>query len=199
MDIRTRSLELLVIYLVLFLSVTDLKAAANPRERVASYRMSSGRTGVLFDTAIYYGQSEASAEPAVGNEWKNLTSVYDIKLGYVFNSSIYLGGEFSTRNDAIGPVTSNGSTGAVGIGLFWGSGFNLRSYYRFDESWGYYSNGTGFQADLGYMHNLTSNFYIGLLVSHRQTTYTKNNLIAGFQSFTKKDTQPMLTVGFLIN
>ncbi len=199
MDTGTKALQLFTVCLVLFLSGADLEAAPNPRERVTSYSMNSGRTGVLFDSAVYYGQSEASADPALGNEWKNLTSVYDIKLGYVFASSFYLGGEFSTRNDSSIAVTSTGSTGAMGIGIFWGSGFNLRSYYRMNEFWGDYSSGTGFQADFGYMHNLTSNFYIGLLASHRQTTFTKNNLIAGFKSFTKKDTQPMLTIGFLIN
>ncbi len=199
MKMRTNPVKMLAICLVFFLSGTGAMAAANPRERVTSYSMNSGRSGVLFDAAIYYGQSEATAEPALGNEWKNLTSVYDLKLGYVFNSNLYLGGEFSTRNDASATVTSNGTTAALGAGLFWGSGFNLRSFYRINESWGDYSNGTGFQADLGYMHNLTSNFFIGLLVSHRQTTFTKNNLIVGFKSFTKKETQPMLTLGFLIN
>ncbi len=186
-------------FLVVFLLGALAVAAGQRSERVASYSLNSGRTGVLFDAAVYYGQSEATADPAAGNEWKNLTSVYDVKLGYIFDSKLYLGGEYSTRSDSSMTSTQSGGAGAVGAGLFWGSGFNLRSFYRFNENWGDYSEGSGFQADLGYMHNITSNFYIGLIASHRQTTFTKNSLIANFKSFTKKDTQPMLTVGFLIN
>ncbi len=174
-------------------------SATNPRERSASFSMNTGRSGVLFDAAIYYGQTEATADPAAGNEWKNLTSIYDIKLGYILDSSIYLGAEYSTRKDASILSTTSGGTSAVGIGYFWGSGFHARSFYRMNENFGDYSNGTGFQADLGYMINMSSNFYLGLLVSHRQVTFTKNDTISNFKSQTKKDTQPMVTLGFLIN
>ncbi len=174
-------------------------SATNPREKAVTFSVNTGRSGVLFDTAIYYGQTEATADPAAGNEWKNLTSIYDIKLGYITASSIYLGAEYSARNDASILTTTSGGTAAVGIGYFWGSGFHARGFYRINESFGDYKNGTGFQADLGYMVNMSSNFYLGLLLSHRQVTFTTNETIANFKSQIKKDTQPMVTLGFLIN
>ena len=186
-------------WVIFLLSQSVVVSARAAREKAVSYSINSSRSGVLFDGAIYYGQSEATTNPAVGNEWKNLTSVYDIKLGYISSSGIFWGGEYSTRNDSGLTTSSNGGTGAAGLGYFWGSGFHARTYYRINESWGDYTNGSGFQADVGYMVNMTSNFYLGLLVSHRQVTFTSNDTITAFSSFVKKDTQPMLTFGFLIN
>ena len=187
------------LYSICFLFGLNVFSASNPRERTASFSFNSSRSGVLFDAGLYYGQTEATADPAAGNEWRNLTSIYDIKLGYIFDSSIYLGGGFSTRNDSSILTTSNGGTATVGLGYFWGSGFHLRSFYRINETFGDYSEGAGFQADLGYMTNMSSNFYLGLLLSHRQVKFTKNSTISNFKSFIKKDTQPMVTLGFLIN
>lgn len=195
--IYRRSLS--VFWVSFLLSQVLAISAEAAREKAVSYSLNSSRSGVLFDAAIYYGQSEATANPTVGNEWKNLTSVYDIKLGYISASGIFLGGEYSARNDSSLTSSINGGTGAAGLGYFWGSGFHGRAYYRINESWGEYTNGSGFQADVGYMVNMSSNFYLGLLVSHRQVTFTSNNTITAFNSFIKKDTQPMLTLGFLIN
>ena len=188
-----------VLLSVCFFVSAKTYAVNNPRERPVSYSMNSGRTGVLFDFGIYYGQSEATADPALGNEWKNLTSIYDIKLGYIFDSNFYLGGEYSTRNDSMITTSNQGGTAAAGLGIFWGTGFHARAFYRINENFGSYTDGSGFQADLGYMTNLSSNFYVGVLLSHRQVTYKSNSSIVGFNSYTKKDTQPMLTLGFLIN
>ena len=96
-------------------------------------------------------------------------------------------------------ATVNGSAVALGGGYFWNSGFNARAFYRLNETWGDYSDGSGFQADMGYMLNMTAGFHIGFLLSHRQVTFSKNNTITNFNSTTKKDTQPMITIGWLIN
>lgn len=195
-----------VVFIIFYTSLA-LSAPGN-RERQSrsggapAVSYSSNRSGMLFDLGYYYGQSEAVANPSPGNEWKDITSVYDIKLGYVFDSDLYLGGGYTVRTDSLTSLSVNSSSGGtamLGIGWFWGTGFNLRGYYHIDESFGDYKSGTGFQADLGYMVNMTSNFYLGLLFSHRQTVYTSNSTIANFKSWTKKETFPMLTLGFLIN
>ena len=175
-------------------------AAQNPREKTVAIR-SSGRTGTLFDLGLYYGQSEATANPTPGNEWKNITSVYDIKLGFIFDNDFYFGGGYMSRTDSLSSQSSSvsGGTAILGGGLFWGSGFNFRGYYHVNETWGDYKNGSGFQADLAYFLNMSSNFYMGLELSHRQTTFTQNSTVVGFQSWTRKETFPMVTVGFLLN
>ncbi|MBC7740606.1 MAG: hypothetical protein H7061_00310 [Bdellovibrionaceae bacterium] len=161
-----------------------------------------GRAGVLFDVGIYYGQSEATANPVSSNEYKTNVSIYDVKLGYIFNEGYFLGGEYSTRNEsstATTTATLNGGGAGVGLGYFSSGGFYLRGYYRFNETFGDYKNGTGYQADLGYMMNLTSNFFVGIAFTNRQITFKENALILGFDSWIKKDTYPFLTLGFVIN
>ena len=197
----------LFVLFVVLVSETS-RSASSTRDRQArtggasAVSYSSNRSGVLFDLGYYYGQSEAVANPSPGNEWKDITSVYDIKLGYVFDSDLYLGGGYTVRTDSLTSIPVNSSSGGsamLGLGWFWGTGFNLRGYYHIDESFGDYKSGTGFQADIGYIVNMTSNFYLGLLFSHRQTVYTTNNTIANFKTWTKKETFPMVTLGFLIN
>ncbi len=165
-----------------------------------TYSRSYGRTGLLFDTGIYYGQSEATANPVALNQWQNTTSIYDIKLGYIMDNSVYLGAEYSTRTDnQLSSTAAAGSATALGIGYFSENGFNIRGYYRLGEAFGNYSNGSGYQADLGYMMNMTSNFFLGFTVSIRQATFKTNSTIAGFDYWARKETYPFLTLGFLFN
>jgi hypothetical protein len=162
---------------------------------------SSGSSGLLFDFGVYYGQSEAVAKPSVGNEWKDVNSIYDVKLGYILVEGLYFGAEYSVRTQSATSTNLNSSTGnaaAFGGGYFWGNGFNLRAYYRLNELSGDYKSGSGFQADLGYMINMSSSFYLGFLVSHRQVTFAENKTIANFDYWTRKETFPFLTLGFLI-
>jgi hypothetical protein len=164
------------------------------------YTHSYGHTGTLLDGAIYYAQTEATASPAAGNTWQNTTSLYDIKLGQVLESSIYVGLEYSTRSDnQISNATTSGNSVGAGVGYFTENGFNIRAYYKFNENYGDYKDGTGFEADLGYMVNMTSNFYLGINLSVRQITFKTNSTITNFDYWTRKETYPFLALGFLIN
>lgn len=197
-----RRLWFACLFLFFLVLSSESIAVVNPREKPVAFRNSSGRSGVLFDLGYYYGQSEATANPSPGNEWKDITSVYDLKLGIITESDFYFGGGYMTRSDSLssqGITSSSGGTAMAGLGYYWGSGFNLRAFYHFNENFGNYSSGTGFQADLGYMVNMTSNFYLGALISHRQTVFNSNSSIANFQTWTRKQTFPMITFGFLIN
>ncbi len=178
----------------------ELWAQGSGGKPAKTYSRSYGRTGFLFDTAVYYGQSEASANPAAANTWQNTTSLYDIKLGYIMENSLFFGAEYCTRTDNQVSITSTSGTGTgVGIGYFYDNGFNLRAYYKFGETYGNYSEGSGYQADLGYMINMTSNFYMGLALSIRQTSFGANSTISNYSYWTRKETYPFFTLGFLIN
>lgn len=161
---------------------------------------SYGRVGTLFDLSLYYGQSEATANPAPGNSWTNTTAIYDIRAGYIAESGVYFGGLYTSRSDnQVSLNTETGSSTGVGAGYFADNGFFLRGYYKFGDTFGNYSDGTGFQADLGYLLNPTSSFFFGVNLSIRQTQYKSNPTIAGFDSWTRKETYPFLTFGFLFN
>ena len=198
----SRHFTLSFIFIILFCLGPSVFALTNPREKPVAFRNPSGRSGVLFDLGYYYGQSEATANPSPGNEWKDIISVYDIRLGVITESDFYFGGGYMTRSDSLssqGISSTSGGTAMAGLGYYWGTGFNLRAFYHINETFGNYSSGTGFQADLGYMVNMTSNFYLGALLTHRQTVFTSNSTIANFQTWTRKQTFPMITFGFLIN
>ncbi len=198
-----------VCFLICFFSSLTEVLAQSPRAsgrpaKAISY--SSGSSGVLFDVGIYYGQSQATADPVVGNEWKTSSSIYDIKLGYIREDGIYLGAEYSTYTQSTAATLSTpavesqaGGGAGVGLGYFWNSGFHGRTFYRFNETFGEYKSGTGFQADLGYAINVTSNFYLGIMFSHRQVTFKEYALTNNFQYWTKKETYPFLTMGFKVN
>jgi hypothetical protein len=187
-------------FLTFIVLLTFSQMAFSEPGKAKAISRSYGRIGALFDISLYYGQSEATANPAAGNSWTNTTAIYDIKAGYITESGVYLGGLFSTRSDNQTSVdTVSGSSTGVGVGYFGDGGFNLRGYYKFGDTYGDYSEGTGFQADLGYLLNPTSSFFFGINVSIRQTQYKSNTTIAGFDSWTRKETYPFFTFGFLFN
>lgn len=154
--------------------------------------------GVLLDFGVHYGQAEATGNPST-QDFKNNTSVYDIKLGYINDDNWYLGALYSLKNYSTLAGTTNGKTGGVGLGYFFRNNFNFRAFYRHGESFGDYREGSGFQADLEYKVSFASNFYIGALLSHRQVSYKTNDTILSYEEYTAKETYPAISVGFLIN
>lgn len=195
-----------VLFLLLFLS-SELSSAEKYVGRTRPGSLSSRTTviynwasGFIFDFGLYYGQSSAVASPVASNEWSQTIMLYDIKMGYVTDSGFYLGGEYSGRNETnASGGTGNGGTPAVGVGYFFGNGFSLRGFYRWNETWGGYKDGTGYQIDFGYMTAVTSDFYLGIQLSRRETTFKTHDTIAGFNSWRRTETYPMLSFGFLIN
>lgn len=185
---------------MLLLSWWALPVKAEGGKTPKAISRSYGRIGTLVDVSIYYGQTEATANPAAGNSWQNTTAIYDLKGGYITDSSIYIGAVYTSRSDnQVSAASASGSSVGIGGGYFADSGFNIRGYYKFNDTYGDYKNGSGFEANLGYLLNPTSNFFFGLNVSVRQSTYTSNSVIPGFNSWTRKETYPFLTFGFLIN
>ncbi len=167
--------------------------------RSQATRSSSSKGGGLFDFALYYGQSEGSSDPNNTYQSKSNESYYDMKLGYVFGNGIYLGAEYNTRNSGYigGSTTGNGA--AAGAGYFFQNGINFRGYYRFNEAFSDYRNGTGFQFDAGFHEMFATNFYLGILLSYRKTNFTKRDSDPTLTRFSFDTTYPMLTFGFLIN
>jgi len=187
-----------LLFVVVYLLFAPLWAQEGARSG-KTYTRSYGSTGTLFDVGIYYGQSESDAEPAAANEWRNTTSIYDVKLGYITSDGFYFGLLYSTRSDnQLGNSASGNSLGA-GLGLKLGRGFLLRAFYKFGETYADYSDGSGYQADLSYMVNLTSRFYLGMGFSARETRFKKNDTIVNFANWSRKETYPVLSLGFLIN
>ncbi len=157
-----------------------------------------GFAGVLADLGLYYSLSEAAATPSVNNTWQSSTTIYDFKLGYIEESHWYYGLLYSGRSDSqLSPDQSTGGAVGAGLGYFGYNGFNIRGFYKFNDTFSDYKDGTGVQLDLGFAINPTSNLYLGLNLSVRETIFKSNSTIAGFDSWTRRETYPFVTVGYL--
>ena len=153
------------------------------------------RKGILLDTAYYFGSNNVSSTSA--NSSYNQTSFFDVKLGYINQASFYYGIQYTLRSDATRTTKSNGRGSGFGVGYFWLSGFDVRAYYRFSESFADYTTGTGYQIDFGYSTKLFSHFYIGMLIDYRSITYKYYNLDSSIKNTIMTTFQPSLTLGFL--
>ena len=157
-----------------------------------------GFIGTLFDITSYYSETESVGVPATNNTWDNHTSVFDIKLGYINSEHYYFGALYTTgRDNHVSADASERRALGLGGGYFSYNGFNFRGYYLLDAAYGDYSDGKGWQAELGYAINPTSRFYIGFALSHRQVTYDSNSQIVGFTSWTRIETYPSVMLGVL--
>ena len=192
---------LLILVFTITLSTNGALAQTDSSGRAAkTFSRTYGRTGVFVDTGIYLGQSDAVANPATSNEWQHSTSIYDFKAGYITDSKLYFGAEYSSRTDDLVTADSaDGKSAGLGLGLFSDAGFNARAFYVFDSTFGNYGSGTGYKVDLGYMINLTANFFLGFSVSMRQTTFKSNNSIFQFSSWARRETYPLVSLGIIFN
>lgn len=191
----------LVFFTVFFSPLTFVYSQTDSSGRpVSTVSRSYGRTGVLLDAGFYRLDTEATANPAVLNQWRTTTLVYDFKAGYISDNHVYFGAEFSSRADnQISLNSTAGATSGLGAGIFSGSGFHFRAYYLFNSTFGNYGQGDGYKIDLGYMKNVTANFFLGASLAHAQTTYRFNPTIVVFDSWIRRETYPSLSLGVIFN
>ncbi len=167
---------------------------------VNTFSRSYGRTGVFLDAGIYRLDTEATANPAPLNQWQTTILVYEFNAGYINDNHFYYGAQFSSRADyQISINSTTGTSSGLGAGFFSDNGFHVRAYYLFNSTFGYYGNGDGFKVDLGYMKNMTANFFLGVAMTHSQTTFRSNPAIVAFDTWTRRETYPSLNLGVIFN
>ncbi len=156
------------------------------------------RAGAYLDFSGYYSISEATSEPS--NTYQSVTdeSIYDAKLGYIFANGVYTGAMYSSRTTGYINGSSTGNGAGVGGGYYFLNGFALRGFYRFNEVYVDYRNGTGYQFEASYSQIFATNFFVGFAVSYRQTVYTKRDSDPLLTNYSYKSSYPLLTVGFLV-
>ena len=187
------------ILLFIFIVVSFFQATVVCAQSTRSQSSRTGKGGGLFDFALYYGQTEGSSAPTNNNQAKTNETYYDMKLGYLFAMGFYLGAEYNTRNSGYIGGSTNGNGTAVGMGYFFQNGINLRGFYRFNEAFSDFRNGSGLQLDAGFTEMFATNFYLGVLLSYRKTNYTSRESDPTLTRYSFDSTYPMLTFGFLIN
>lgn len=150
-----------------------------------------GQSGVLLgvNAFVYNQKVEANGVSSEGN-----TAIYDVKLGYLPGSGLYLGGIYTSRNHS-GSLSDSGSATGVSVGYMGEAGFYLMGHYYFTATNGDLKSGSGYQADFGYLAMVSGPFHVGTELTYRSLTYKKVNDI----DFETKNTElfPMLTVAFI--
>lgn len=186
---------------VLFSPMSSVYAQTDLSGRpISTISRSYGRTGVFLDAGLYRLDTEATANPSLLNQWQTSTLVYDFNAGYINDNFFYFGAEYSSRSDnQISLNATAGATSGLGAGLFSSRGFHFRAYYLFNSTFGNYGNGSGFKIDVGYMVNMTANFFLGVSLAHSQTTFRSNAAIMVFDTWTRRETYPSLSLGVIFN
>jgi hypothetical protein len=160
-----------------------------------------GGSGILFDVNLYYSSSKSTTKTTAGVETigtDGSTAIYDIKLGYFGNSGLYFGGIYTSRSESV--LNASGTSGSAmggSIGYFASSGIFLMAHYIASASYGFYKEGTGVQADLGYKAGVGSGWLLGGEISYRSIGYKKNENIANLDTYTVAEVVPMISIGYL--
>ncbi len=157
------------------------------------------KTFILGLSAFYYSANNNDGV----NTTQATNTIYDIKGGYVTNKGLFVGGIFTSRTDDFGgTVSAGGSQMGASVGYYGSSGIHFVGHYIFSASLGGgagpYSQGSGIQADFGYLSSVTSNFFIGVDLSYRSISYRELGGVALPSSFTRTELFPMLSLMFTL-
>ncbi len=132
----------------------------------------SAQAEIVFAPAASYLKIEDEVEGVAAGESE--LSSYDLKLGYVHASGLYLGGmyQMSKRND------DKGFAAGPTLGFSHYSGFYaLFTYFLVAEHDNSaptkLTDGMGPQVDIGWVFPITHMFFIGPQMSYRSITYDK--------------------------
>tara|TARA_B110001454_G_scaffold219179_1_gene250746 strand:- start:30033 stop:30584 length:552 start_codon:yes stop_codon:yes gene_type:complete len=177
-------------YAILFLALSLVP--------VSSFAKGGGGGWLLGIDFSYITSKAESTTSGVTGTGESTVSIYDLSLGNLMSSGLYIGALYSTRSDKSGsdPATSSNALGAS-IGFIGDSGFNIIASYILSATDGDYKKGTGYQIDLGWRHFISSSFYMGTKVAMRSLKYTENaTLSSGFESLTYSTTIPYVVLGF---
>lgn len=155
-------------------------------------------SGVMATLNAFMYEAEAEATAAGGSaSSKSKISLYDLKLGYLTGSGLYLGGLYTSKNSQAGSNSVDGKSMGASVGYVGASGFFIKGHYILSSEWGDYKEGTGFQADLGYINNVTGNFLVGVEATYRTIDYKKDDTNPALDKYKVTELLPMLTVGFV--
>ncbi len=151
------------------------------------------RQGVYADLAYFFGSNSIASTDA---EASTQNSFLDLKLGYVNQVGFYYGGQYTFKNNSDNVGNNEGRGSGAGVGYFWVSGFDVRAFYRFHETYGNYRDGSGFQLDVGYSARITPEIYIGVIVDFREINFKIYTLDDTVTSTIMRTLQPAVTIGY---
>ncbi|WP_295905928.1 hypothetical protein [uncultured Bdellovibrio sp.] len=128
-----------------------------------------------------------------GTKIESKNSIYDIKLGYLTGSGLYLGGIYTLRNSQTGSTTTDGKALGGSVGYVAANGFFVMGHYIASAELGDLKEGKGMQGDLGYLTNVTGAFVVGVELTYRSIEYKTTS----DTKYKKDELLPLLTLGFV--
>ena len=152
-------------------------------------------SGVMVTANAFMYNNTTDVTPGGSSDSKS--SIYDIKIGYLGGGGLYLGGIYTMRNSSSGSSTSDGKALGASVGYVGATGFFIKGHYLLSAEAGDYKEGTGIQADFGYITNVTGAFMVGVELTYRSIEYKKNDSAPGLEKYKTSELFPMLTVGFV--
>lgn len=163
---------------------------------VAQARTSASAVMATFNGFMYNQDSETTTGGGSASG-ESKTSIYDFKLGYVTAKGLYLGGIYTMRNVKSESTTSDGKNTGASLGYIGAAGFFVQGHYIFSSENGDFKEGTGLQADLGYINNVTGNVLVGVELTYRSIEYKKHETDASIDKYKSNELFPMFSVGFI--
>lgn len=162
----------------------------------------NGGSGVLADVGIFKFDTETSG--LIIGTGKTANTYYDLKVGYVTSSNLYLGGIYSAYTQDNGSNQQRRTLYGLTVG-YHNMGWIFDGSYLIDGQLDNGFNvlmrkGTGFGVDIGYQYFLNTNFFIGGTGSYK--SYTFSEYAAGGVTTTadnkvKSELYPMILLGFM--
>lgn len=157
--------------------------------------------GFTFGTSIFYSQEKDDNKDSPPATEVKLT-IYDLKLGYVMSSNIYLGAIYANENKDV--VTSEEDIKATGVslGYYHVGWFALGHYFlqtekTFSSSDTKLSGKSGHQIDLGYLYGMSSSFVIGPQITYKNYEFSKQDPGGTDVKITKTRLLPMIHLAII--
>jgi len=159
-----------------------------------SFAQARSSSGVMVTANAF--MYNVTTQDTPGTKVDSKMSIYDFKVGYLTGSGLYLGGLYTMRNQENG-TSEDGKALGASLGYVGAEGFFIKGHYILSAEREEYKEGTGVQADFGYLTSVTSTFMVGVELTYRSIEYKKNDGIPSLDSRKQEELFPMLTVGFV--
>lgn len=153
-------------------------------------------SGVLVTANAFMYNSTVEQTPGAGAV-ESKSSIYDMKLGYLSSSGLYLGGIYTIKNSETDSGSTDGSAMGASLGYVGARGFYVKGHYLVSGTYGDFKEGTGVQGDLGYMASVSSSMVVGVELTYRSMEYKKKDGDPSLESYKQSELLPLMTIGFI--
>lgn len=131
--------------------------------------------GMNLDYSTYNSKTTTNAG---STESKSNSTDYDLMLGYVMSSGLYVGAVYNGVSSDTGGTDPKVTALGASVGYMPGNGFQLVGHYFVSASQKSSApdttlTGTGMGVDIGYLFQVNGSFNLGAVLAYRSVNYTK--------------------------